>query len=276
MAKFNADSPQGLEYAHKGLIGALSPQANTTVEPEFNILWPVGYGMLTARLTSRKPAMNDRLFDYWDKMDQTLDQFANAPLSAVAFACTGASYLAGCEEEDALVSLIENKRGYPFITSAIAVTDALRALDAEKIGLVTPYSPELTQASVEYWESRGFQVAEIEEAANEHSDFHPIYSLPAASAQDAWARMRDKPLDAIVMLGTGMPTLAPIAGAAHWDGPPLMSCMLCLAWRTIQAIEGTPPARDNVMKWIQCVGWSERLAASRPLTPSIRTDAAVM
>ena len=276
MAKFNSDHPQGLEYAHKGLIGALSPQANTTVEPEFNILWPVGYGMLTARLTSQKPAMNDRLFDYWDNVEQTLDQFANAPLSAVAFACTGASYMAGREEEDALVSLIENKRGYPFITSAIAVTDALRALDAEKIGLVSPYSPELTQASVEYWESRGFHVAEIENASDTQSDFHPIYSLQASSAQDAWARMRDKPLDAIVMLGTGMPTLAPIAGAAHWDGPPLMSCMLCLAWRTIQAIKGTPPTRDNVMKWIQCVGWSERLAASRPLTPTNRAKSAAI
>lgn len=266
MVLHNTDPQQGLEYAHKGLIGTLTPQANTTVEPEFNILWPVGYGMISARLTSRKPAMNDRLFEYWDSSAQTLDQFANAPLSAVAFACTGASYLAGRDEEDTLVSLIEDKRGYPFITSAIAVTDALRALGAEKIGLVSPYPAGLTEASVEYWQSRGFHVAEIEIASNRHSNFHPIYSLQASAAQDAWARLRDKPLDAIVMLGTGMPTLAPIAGAAHWDGPPLMSCMLCLAWRTIQAIEDVPPARENVMQWIKCVGWSERLAASRPPT----------
>jgi len=52
--------------------------------------------------------------------------------------------------------------------------------------------------------------------------------------------------------------------------------MLCLAWRTIQAIEGTPPARDNVMQWIQCGGWSERLAASRPLTPTNSANAAVI
>lgn len=266
MATHKSDPPQGLEYAHKGLIGALVPQANTTVEPEFSVLWPLGYGMISARLTSRKSVMNDRLFEYWDDLDQAINQFANAPLDAVAFACTGASYLAGKDEEDSLVAFIEDKRGYPLITSALAVTDALRALDAEKIGLVSPYSPDLTEASVEYWQSRGFHIAEIETAWNAHTDFHPIYSLQASSAQDAWARMRDKPLDAIVMLGTGMPTLAPIAGAAHWEGPPLMSCMLCLAWRTIQAIEEVPPARDNVMKWIQCVGWSERLAASRPLT----------
>lgn len=265
----NASVP-GLEYAHKGLIGTLVPQANTTVEPEFNILWPPGYGMISARLTSPKAGINERLFEYWDDIVNALGQFANAPLSAAAFACTGASYLTGRDEEDALVALIQDKHGYPFVTSAIAVTDALRALDAEKIGLVSPYPEDLTEASIEYWQSRGFHVAAVETAFNTGSDFHPIYSLQASSAQDAWTRLRDRPLDAIVMLGTGMPTLAPIAGAAHWDGPPLISCMLCLAWRTIQAIEDTPPARDNVMKWIQCTGWHERLAASLPLTEASR------
>jgi maleate isomerase len=266
MASIGSEPPQGLEYAYKGLIGALTPQANTTVEPEFSLLWPPGYGMINARLTSPKSAMNDRLFDYWDTTEQTLDQFANAPVSAAAFACTGASYLAGRDEEDALVTRIEEARGYPFITSAIAVTDALNTLDAKRIGLVSPYPADLTEASVGYWQSRGFHIAEISSAFNPGSDFHPIYSLQASSAQDALAHLRDKPLDAIVMLGTGMPTLAPIAGAAHWDGPPVMSCMLCLAWRTVQAIDGTPPGRNILMDWINGAGWSERLAASRPHT----------
>lgn len=254
----------GLEYAPRGLIGALTPQANTTVEPEFQILWPSGYGMINARMTSPKDTINARLLDYWGALERTLDQFANAPVSAVAFACTGASYLAGREEEDALAARIGDAQGYPFVTSAIAVTDALNALGAKRVGLVSPYPADLTEASIGYWESRGFDIMETSSAFNADSAFHPIYSLQVSSASDALNMLRDKPLDAIVMLGTGMPTLAPIASAAGWDGPPVMSCMLCLAWRTIQAIEGTPPARDNVMKWIQCADWSERLAASRP------------
>lgn len=251
-----------LEYAPRGLIGALTPQANTTVEPEFNILWPAGYGMLNARLTSPKTAMNDRLADYWATTPETLDRFANAPISAAAFACTGASYLAGRDAEDDLVARIEDARRYPFVTSAIAVTDALNTLGAEKIGLVSPYPADLTEASVGYWKSRGFDVAEISGAFNAASDFHPIYSLQAASASDALAQLRDKPLDAIVMLGTGMPTLAPIAGAAGWDGPPVMSCMLCLAWRTVQAIDGDAADRPVLMGWINGDGWADRLAVA--------------
>ena len=252
-----------LEYAPKGLIGALTPQANTTVEPEFAILWPPGYAMINARLTSPHGTIEARLRDYWATTEASLDQFANAPISAVAFGCTGASYLAGKDEEDALVARIEDARGYSFVTSARAVCDALGALGARRIGLVSPYPDALTEASIGYWESRGLTIAECAGAFNADSEFHPIYSLAASSASDALIALRDKPVDAIVMLGTGMPTLAPIAEAAGWDGPPVMSCMLCLAWRTVLAIKGQPPSAENAMAWINGTGWSDRLSAIR-------------
>ena len=249
----------GLEYAPRGLIGALTPQANTTVEPEFQILLPEGYGMINARMTSPKNTINARLLDYWATLDQTLDQFANAPVSAVAFGCTGASYLAGRDEEDMLVARIGEARGYPFVTSAIAVTDALNALDAKRVGLVSPYHADLTEASIRYWESRGFEIVETSSTFNADSDFHPIYSLQASSAYEALLLLRDKPLDAIVMLGTGMPTLAPIASVGDRDGPPVMSCMLCLAWRTIQAIDGKAPEAGELMSWLKGSDWANRL-----------------
>jgi len=252
-----------LEYAPKGLIGALTPQANTTVEPEFAILWPPGYAMINARMTSPHGTIEDRLRDYWATTEISLDQFANAPISAVAFGCTGASYLAGKDEEDALVARIEGSRGYPFITSARAVCDALDALGAARIGLVSPYPDALTETSIAYWESRGLSIGECASAFNPGSEFHPIYSLGASSAGEALTLLREKPVEAIVMLGTGMPTLAPIAHAAGWDGPPVMSCMLCLAWRTVLAVDGQPPNAENVFSWINGTGWSDRLSAIR-------------
>lgn len=253
-----------LEYAPLGLIGVLTPQANTTVEPELAVLWPPGYAMVNARMTSPQASIAARLADYWRGVEVDLDRFANAPLSAVAFACTGASYLAGKDDEDALVARIERDRGTPFITAARAVTDALDALGARRIGLLSPYPDDLNAVSIAYWQSRGFEVAECAGAFNADSSFHPIYSLAAASTADALAHLRAQALDAIVMLGTGMPTLAPIAAAAPADGPPVMSCMLCLAWRTILAVEGRAPDASSVMDWVGGTGWAARLAASRP------------
>ncbi len=250
-----------LEYSPLGLFGTLTPQANTTVEPEFSLLCPPGYAFINARLTSRKDTIAARLVDYWQTIEATLDQFANAPIAAYAFGCTGTSYLVGAAAEQAVVARIEAARGVPFITSARAVVDALNTLSARRIGLVSPYPPDLTEASVAYWQGCGFEVAEVSSAFNPGSAFHPIYSLPAASAHDALTQLKSRSLDAVVMLGTGMPTLAPILAVAGSGGPPVMSCMLCLGWRTVAAVKGGTPDRETLERWIAGEGWGARLTA---------------
>src|SRR6476619_5081021 len=142
-----------LEYAPLGLVGMLTPQANTTVEPEFNLLWPAGVAMINARLTSDKTSMSGRLVDYFDNYSAALRQFANAPVGVVAAACTGASYLAGREREAALAKEIEASHAFPFVTAALAVVDALTALKARRLGLVSPYPDDLNRASIGYWQS---------------------------------------------------------------------------------------------------------------------------
>ena len=67
----------------------LTPQANTTVEPEFSILCPAGFAYLNARMTSDKETIEARLVDYALSVEHQLQQFGNAPLDAIAFATTG-------------------------------------------------------------------------------------------------------------------------------------------------------------------------------------------
>jgi maleate cis-trans isomerase len=252
-----------LEYAPRGLVGMLTPQANTTVEPEFNLLWPPGVAMINARLMSDKPSMAARLVDYFDNYGGALRQFANAPVGVVAAACTGASYLAGREREAAAVADIAARSGQPFVTAARAVVDALTALKARRLGLVSPYPDELNRASVEYWQSHGFEVAAVANAFNSDSAFHPIYSLAGRAAAQALRTLENAPLDAIVMLGTGMPTLQPLADAIGWRGAPAMSCNLCLAWRCVDALERREPSAATLQGWLTGEGWVERLKAAR-------------
>ena len=73
---------------------------------------------------------------------------------------------------------------------------------------------ELDAACMPYWQSRGFTVTQKASAARKGENFHPIYSLPAGAARQALDEMPTDGLDVIVMLGTGMPTLPPIARRA--------------------------------------------------------------
>ncbi|MCM0020347.1 MAG: aspartate/glutamate racemase family protein [Tagaea sp.] len=244
-----------VEYASKGLLGTLTPQANTTVEPEFAVLMPEGTAWINARLTSPKNTIDARLVDYFATMETALDQFANAPVGAIAVACTGASYLAGRAAEDAMIARAEAKMRVPFVTSGVAVVAALNSLGAKKIGLVSPYTPSLNQASRRYWESRGFVVAAQSDAYRDSPEFHPIYSLTASAALAALDRLDGADVDAIVMLGTGMPTLAPILARPFIGKAPVLSCMLATAWRGVGALQGRAPDRADLLAWIRAETW---------------------
>jgi maleate cis-trans isomerase len=248
-----------LTCAPRGLIGVLAPQANTTVEPELALLLPRGFAMLNARLTSAQQTIEARLLDHLRDLEPSLAQFANAPLAAFAFACAGASYLAGPEQEDALVARIEAVRGVPMVTAARAVCDAFAVLGARRIGLVSPYPPALTEAAARSWRARGFEVVRIAGAEQPEGAFHPIYAMTATTAQGALETLQPAGLDAVVMLGTGMPTLAPIASHPRRGEAPVLSCLLALGWRSVLAAEGRAPDREGLLGWIAGGAWRARL-----------------
>ncbi|HEY8580184.1 MAG TPA: hypothetical protein VIL72_09890 [Beijerinckiaceae bacterium] len=248
-----------VEYAPKGLVGALTPQANTTVEPEFNILWPAGVAMINGRLMSPRDTLEARLVDYWNQLDRSVEQFANAPVGAVALACTGASYLAGADDEQATVDRLTKRMGVPFITAGRSVQAALRALGASRIALVSPYPPSLTDTSIVYWNALGYEVTAVVHVGTVGEHFHPIYSIRATGAREGLDSLADAPFDAVVMLGTGMPTLQPILERPQVRGAPVMSCMLCLGWAAARTVMGEPLDRESLLAWISGAHWRRRL-----------------
>lgn len=253
-----------LAYAPRGLVGVLTPQANTTVEPEMTAMTPPGFGFVNARLTSRKGTIVERLVDYFERYEEALDAFANAPLSAVGYACTGASYFAGPEREDETLARLRARAGAPVHTAARAVVDALRALDARRIVLVSPYDGPIEAASVAYWTARGFAVAAHVSAYRDTDAFHAIYSLPADAASAGLDGVAGVEADAFVMLGTGMPTLIPIAARPRVGERPVLSCMLCLGWRLFADAGGREADAESLLGFLDDPHWRARLSAMLP------------
>ena len=257
--KFGAHT-LSLEYAPRGYIGMLTPQANTAVESESNILLPSGAGLLAGRLVSRRATIEERLVDYFDTLELSVQQFANVPLRALGFACTGSSYLSGLEREDDVLHRLSQLLGYHVTSSARSVVDALGALGAKQIALVSPYPDSLTQHSIAYWQARGFSIGAVTMVTGDGSgQGHPIYGLGSDAAIQALAKLQAKDrFDAVVMLGTGLPTLRAILTIPTVNGAPVISCTLALAWRCVCALDGAEPSAASLLKWVDGQDWRGR------------------
>ena len=250
-----------MEYAPLGLIGLLTPQANTTVEPEAWALLPTGYSLINARLVSPASSLNQRLLDYFDQLESSLLQFANAPLSVLSLACTGSSYLMGREQESQWIDAWQTRLNIPVVTAGVAVAAALRTLGVRRLDLLSPYDQDLTQASINYWISHGFEIGKVQSVQTSEPGFHAIYTTSSESTAKAAQALRTSNADAVLMLGTGMPTLKTLLAQRNRTGPPWLSSMLALMWQSVAAIPSSHPEQSDLQTWLNARHWADRAQA---------------
>jgi len=120
--------------------------------------------MIAARLTSDWPTIHERLVDYVEPMERSPDQFVNVPFDAVAFAYTGPAHLVDPAGENRHLAKIEAGRGYPVVTAANALCDALKSLGVRHIGIVSPYGDLLYENALEYWKKRRLTIVRSRES----------------------------------------------------------------------------------------------------------------
>ncbi len=235
------------------VLGIAVPQANTTVEPEMQALLGAGHTLLTARMTSASPESRQRLVDYIDTLGHTLAQFDVAPLQVAGFACTGSSYLIGPDDEATRLQALSAALGYPVLSAAKSILQALEVLGARRIALLSPYPSWLSEAGQAYWRACGLTITHVVGLPDELLDTRNIYKLRTAAVQQVFDTLDVSGCDAVLMSGTGMPTLGVMA--QRLLAVPVLSSNLCLAWAMRCVVEAsTPPARllKDMLNRVRC------------------------
>ena len=141
-------------------FGVLVPSTNTTVEIEYTRHLPATLQSHTARLgkggdTPFSPSRDEDVA-YQSKM------LGDAKVEVVALAQTSASLFD--DDYDAKAKALMSKNaGVPAVTSAEAIGEAVRALGATRVGIVTPYSAQVIASAKRYYERKyGLEVAGME------------------------------------------------------------------------------------------------------------------
>src|SRR5882672_5365011 len=131
-------------------FGALIPSTNTTVEIEYSHLLPAGmcqahYGRLMSASQTKSPFSPplDTDVAYQSKL------LATARVEVIALIQTSACLFADDYDETTCARITE-AGGVPAITSAMAIGEAMRALNARHVALVSPYSEEVNARARHY------------------------------------------------------------------------------------------------------------------------------
>lgn len=225
------------DYGAKGRVGVAMPQANPTVEPEVGAFLPAKTTLLASRLTSKEAEPRDRYREYFTGFEQTLETYDTLALDVCGFACTASTYLVGRKDEDEALDRLSNLKGYPVISAGQAIEGALGALNVEKLAIGAPYPEWSVAMSRDYWISRGFDVVNTTRIAIASDDTRAIYELSGKDALATLGTVDFSDADAILLTGTGMPSLEATIALMKSTGKPVISSNLCLAWAMRMALD---------------------------------------
>src|SRR5262245_29240190 len=225
-------------YGWRGRIGVLVPPGNPTVEPELYRMAPDGVSLHFARFDPGDDMREPGGADGMEERTRALLAGISAPARAlgavkptvVVLAHTGASYVNGFAHEPALVERLGSLAGTTAVTAARSIQAALRHLGVKKLALGTPYPEAMSALGKAYWEAAGFEIAG-------YRRLEGVTNIYDESEERAYrlARAADAPgADAVLLSGTGLPTVGILETVEKDLGKPAISSMQACLWHALR------------------------------------------
>ena len=143
-------------------LGMLTPSSNTVLEPATAALLADTPGITAhfQRLRVLSITLDGGSTGQFDAapMIAAADMLADAKVHALCWNGTSGAWL-GLDADRALCAAITAATGIPCTTATLALLDALHALGARRVGLVTPYLGSVQSAILDTLRAAGFETA---------------------------------------------------------------------------------------------------------------------
>jgi maleate isomerase len=236
--------------AARAAIGLLVLATDQTMEHEFRYLIRLpGVAVYSARLFNDADITPETLRAMRDRITPATELILpDMHLDVVAFGCTSASMALG---EDEVFRQIRRARPDVACTTPItAAFAAFKTLGARRIGVLTPYAPEVNAVVRDYLDTHGVEVAAFatfDKRDDREAARISVDSIAAGIAEIA-RRIR---LDAVFVSCTSLRLAEHVAAIEAEVGIPVTSSDHALAWQCLR-LAGVNDTVPNAGRLFAC------------------------
>ncbi|MCP3407070.1 aspartate/glutamate racemase family protein [Bradyrhizobium sp. CCGB01] len=220
-------------------LGMITPSSNSVLEPVTNSMLH-GVAGVTAhfsRFRVTEISLDAAALNQFDASVMLLaaDLLADARVDAIAWNGTSASWL-GVGRDKSLCEAITARTGVPATTSTLACIDAVRAIGARRVGLVSPYTDDVQRRIGDVWAEEG-----IVPHAERHLGLRDNFSfgeVTPAAIEDMIRAVAAEGADAVVVLCTNLDGAALASSLEQELNVTVLDSVAVTLWRTLELAGG--------------------------------------
>jgi maleate isomerase len=220
-------------------FGVLGPSTNTTVQPDFEQMRPVGVTNHYSRIfTPNSKAISNETFLAGTKIiaDNVLDAVRSVMTAEMDYLVMGMSavtFYGGVEGARAFERSVTEVAGVGLSCGSLSCTAALKTCGAKRIAFLSPYYPAANAEVRRYFEEEGFTVV------RDHCLLCPSWVDIARIPEDVLVQVIRKldgnDVDAIVQVGTNLSMVKLAAAAEAWLSKPVIAINTATYWHALRA-----------------------------------------
>jgi maleate isomerase len=220
-------------------FGVLGPSTNTIVQPDFEMMRPIGVTNHYSRIfTPNAKAVSNETFSAGINVigQNVLDAVRSVMTSEPDYLVMGMSaitFYRGRAGADAFQAKVEAESGVGVSIGSHSCTAALKAYGGiKRIAFISPYYPVANQEVARYFTDSGFEV--VRDIYLECKSWTAIAEVPPEVLQPKLNELDGRDVDAIIQVGTNLSMVRLAAAAELWLGKPVIAINTATYWHALR------------------------------------------
>jgi maleate isomerase len=226
-----------LGYRHR--FGTLGPSTNTTVQPDFDDLRPVGVTNHYSRIAiPNNPVNNDQDFlRLVDDINQAtlaaVDTLKSCEMSYLVMGMSAATFWNGRQGAQAYLDKMQDKAGVGVSCGSFSTEAALNTYKAKRIAFLSPYFDVANDQVRRFYQDCGFTV--VRDLCLKRPGPVLIAHTTDEMCRKAILELDGDDVDAIVQVGTNLSMIRLAAAAELFLGKPVIAINTATYWHALRA-----------------------------------------